>query len=212
MTHAHVHNHCIFCAASFLDNRKYISNRKSYYAIRNASDRLCKEYGLTKVLPGKERGKGMIEFLDKEDGRRKTRPARGQGVSYAEYAADQNGGSWKNKLKAAIDGIIPQSKDFEDFLKRLEEQGCEIKRGKYISVRAPGQERFTRTKTLGADYTEDAITKRIAGEYVITPQAEQDEQTDADIHDVDAPATEDEPAAPKPFKKRSLARLYLKRT
>jgi len=51
-------------------------------------------------------------------------------------------------------------------LKRLEASGHEIKRGKYISVRAPGQERFTRTKTLGADYTEDAITKRIAGEYI----------------------------------------------
>jgi hypothetical protein len=191
----HIHNHCIFCAASFLDNRKYISNRKSYYAIRNASDRLCKEYGLTKVLPGKERGKGMIEFLDKEDGRRKTRPARGQGVSYAEYAADQSGGSHKSKLKSAIDGIIPQSKNFEDFLRRLGEQGYEIKRGKYISVRAPGQERFTRTKTLGADYTEDAIAKRIAGEYSRDEKDIAALDTAADIPDVDAPAAEDEPAA-----------------
>ena len=50
-------------------------------------------------------------------------------------------------------------------MKRLETSGHEIKRGKYISVRAPGQERFTRTKTLGVDYTEETITKRIAGEY-----------------------------------------------
>jgi len=161
----HIHNHLIFCAASFVDYKKYISNKKSYYAIRNASDRLCKEYGLTKVIPGKERGKGMIEYIDRESGERRTRPAKGYGVSYAEYAADRDGGSWKSKLKTAIDTIIPQSKDFEDFLKRLEAAEYEIKRGKYISVRAPGQERFTRTKTLGEDYTEDAITKRIAGEY-----------------------------------------------
>ena len=34
----------------------------------------------------------------------------------------------------------------------------EIKQGKFISFRAPGQERFTRCKTLGEDYTEEAIT------------------------------------------------------
>jgi len=144
----HIHNHAIFCAASFVDYKKYISNKKSYYEIRNASDRLCKEYGLSVVKPGKDKGK-----------------------SYAEYTADkEGGGSWKSKLKNAIDNIIPQSKDFEDFLKRLQGQGYEIKRGKYISVRAPGQERFTRTKTLGEDYTEEIIIKRIVGEYTRAAQ------------------------------------------
>jgi len=161
----HIHNHLIFCAASFIDNKKYISNRKSYYGIRNASDRLCREYSLSVVTPGQDKGK-----------------------SYAEYTADrEGGGSWKSKLKAVIDTLIPHSKDFEDFLKRLEAAGYEIKRGKYISVRAPGQERFTRTKTLGVDYTEENITKRIAGEYVITPpQAEQDKNAVADIPETDA--------------------------
>lgn len=161
----HIHNHLLFCAASFVDYKKYVSNKRSYYAIRNASDRLCKEYGLSIVTPGQDKGK-----------------------SYVEYAADRDGGgSWKGKLKIAIDLTIPQSKDFEDFLRRLEEQGYEIKRGKYISVRAPGQERFTRTKTLGVDYTEDAITKRIAGEYTHampdTPSA------DIDIFDGDTTDT-----------------------
>lgn len=53
--------------------------------------------------------------------------------------------------------------DFEELLKRLEVEGYEIKRGKYISCRATGQERFTRLKTLGMDYTEEAVTSRIAG-------------------------------------------------
>jgi len=145
----HIHNHLIFCAASFIDHKKYISNKQSYYAIRNYSDKLCKEYSLSVVKPGQDKGK-----------------------SYAEYIADRDGGgSWKSKLKLAIETIIPQSKDFEDFLKRLEASGHEVKRGKYISVRAPGQERFTRTKTLGVDYTEEAITKRIAGDYTMTAPA-----------------------------------------
>jgi len=134
----HIHNHLMFCAASFIDYKKYVSNKQSYFEIRNYSDRLCKEYALSVIKPGQDKGK-----------------------SYAEYAADREGGSWKSKLKTAIDTLIPQSKDFEDFLKRLEAAGHEVKRGKYISVRAQGQERFTRTKTLGADYTEEAIQLRI---------------------------------------------------
>ena len=62
-----------------------------------------------------------------------------------------------------IDLLIPQVKNFEELLEKLQASGYEIKRGKYISCRAPGQERFTRLKTLGADYTEEAIRKRIAG-------------------------------------------------
>jgi len=159
----HIHNHILFCAASFVDNKKYISNRKSYYEIRNFSDKLCKEYALSVITPGQDKGK-----------------------HYAEYAADRDGGgSWKSKLKAAIDNIIPQSSDFEDFLKRLEASGHEIKRGKYISVRAPGQERFTRTKTLGVDYTEENIIKRITGEYTLTSPKEKD--MDLTFEVLDAP-------------------------
>ena len=52
--------------------------------------------------------------------------------------------------------------DLEDLLRRLQREGYELKRGKYISARAPGQERFTRLKTLGADYADEALTARIA--------------------------------------------------
>ena len=45
----------------------------------------------------------------------------------------------------------------------MEAQGYEVKQGKFISFRAPGQERFTRCKTLGEDYTEERITQRIKG-------------------------------------------------
>lgn len=156
----HVHNHLIFCAVNFVDYHKYNSNKKSYYQIRNTSDRLCRESGLTIVQPGK-----AIEYTDK-DGQRRTRPAKEQGRSYAEYAADQAGGSWKAKLKIAIDTTIPQAKDFEDFLRRIEAAGYEVKRrGDTISLRAAGQERFTRLRgnTLGEDYSIERITERIQG-------------------------------------------------
>lgn len=137
----HIHNHIIFCAVNFVDHHKYNSNKRSYYGIRNMSDKLCRENGLSVVVPGKG----------------------SKGKSYAEYQAEKTGTSWKGKLKIAVDALIPQVSSFEELLQRLQAAGYEIKPGKYVSCRAPGQERFTRLKTLGADYTEEAIRERIAG-------------------------------------------------
>lgn len=136
----HVHNHLIFNAVSFTDHRHYHSNKRSYHYIRRTSDRICKEHGLSVIIPGQDKGK-----------------------SYIEHTATQAGTSYKAKLKAAIDRLIPASADFEDLLLRLQREGYEIKRGKYVSCRATDQERFTRMKTLGVDYTEEAITAQIAG-------------------------------------------------
>ena len=150
----HIHNHVIFCAVNFVDHHKYNSNKRTYYNIRNTSDRLCKENGLSVVVPGKGN----------------------KGKSYAEYQAERTGTSWKGRLKIAVDTLIPQAADFKDFLRLLQAAGYEIKSGKYISCRAPGQERFTRLKTLGADYTEEAITERIKGKRTRTAKAPKQER------------------------------------
>ena len=90
-------------------------------------------------------------------------PGQDKGKSYIEHQATQNGTSYKANLKAAIDRLLPACSDLEELLRHLQREGYEIKRGKYISARAPDQERFTRLKTLGADYTEEALAARIAG-------------------------------------------------
>ena len=136
----HIHNHVIWNAVSFTDHRHYHSNKRSYYEIRHASDRLCKEHGLSVIVPGQEKGK-----------------------SYVEHQAVKKGTSYKAKLKATIDRLLPACMDLEDLLRRLQQEGYEIRRGKYISCRASNQERFTRLKTLGIDYTEEALAARVAG-------------------------------------------------
>ena len=145
----HVHNHIIFCAVNFVDHHKYNSNKRSYYGIRNISDRLCRKNGLSVVVPGKG----------------------SKGKSYAEYQAEKTGTSWKGKLKIAVDALIPQVSDFEELLSRLQAMGYEIKPGKYVSCRAPGQARYTRLKILGADYTEEALRERIKGTRTRTAKA-----------------------------------------
>lgn len=135
----HIHNHLLWNTVSFADYKHYHSNKRSYHYIRRTSDRICKEHGLSVIIPGKEKGK-----------------------SYIEHRAAQTGTSYKAKLKAAIDRLIPVCADFEDLLLRLKREGYEIKRGKYVSCQASDQERFTRLKTLGVDYTEESISARIA--------------------------------------------------
>jgi len=134
----HIHNHFIWGAANIVTHKRYRSNKGTYHEIRDISDRLCKENRLSVIVP------------------------RGVGKSYAEYNAEKQGTSWKAKLKAAIDAIIAESADFDDFLKRMKGQDYVVKHGKHISFQAPGQERFTRAKSLGTDYTEDVIRERIS--------------------------------------------------
>lgn len=135
----HIHNHIICNDVSFVDYKHIHINEKWYNRSRRINDRLCKEYGLSVVEPNAERKNKNTKYENKPT-------------------------SWRAKLKTEIDKIIPQSKDFEDFLRLMELQGYEIKRGQYISVRAKGQERFIRLKseTLGERYSVEGITKRIA--------------------------------------------------
>ena len=147
----HVHNHLIFNAVDFVDYHAYKSYKRIYYDMREVSDRLCKENGLS-VIP----------------------PSQNKGMSYKEYAEAKRGTSWKQKLKQTIDRLVITAKDYDDFLRLMQEAGYEIKPGKYISFRAEGQDRFTRSKTIGENYTEERIKERIAGR---TPRRSQRQTT-----------------------------------
>ncbi|GKH45624.1 MAG: relaxase/mobilization nuclease domain-containing protein [Eisenbergiella massiliensis] len=147
----HVHNHLIFNAVDFVDYHAYKSYKRIYYDMREVSDRLCKENGLS-VIP----------------------PSQNKGMGYKEYTEAKRGTSWKQKLKQTIDRLVITAKDYDDFLRLMQKAGYEIKTGKYISFRAEGQERFTRSKTISENYTEERIKERIAGR---TPRRSQRQTT-----------------------------------
>ena len=147
----HVHNHLIFNAVDFVNYHAYKSYKRIYYDMREVSDRLCKENGLS-VIP----------------------PSQNKGMSYKEYTEAKRGTSWKQKLKQTIDRLVITAKGYDDFLRLMQEAGYEIKPGKYISFRAEGQDRFTRSKTIGENYTEERIKERIAGR---TPRRSQRQTT-----------------------------------
>ncbi|MCM1234974.1 MAG: relaxase/mobilization nuclease domain-containing protein [Ruminococcus flavefaciens] len=138
-----IHNHIIFNAVNFVDHKKYHYGTKEKYRIREINDEICKENNLS-VLP-------------KYDGKRKNK--------YENKHKKQEGG-WTKKLKEVIDNAIQKSTSFDEFLSVMNMEGYEIKRGKHIAFHAPGQERkgnaaYTRSKSIGDNYTEEAIRSRI---------------------------------------------------
>ncbi len=86
---------------------------------------------------------------------------KGKTMAYNEWEHKQHGTSWKQKIRVEIDRLIASVKNIDELLYELELLGYTIKRGKYISIKAEGQQRFVRCKTLGEDYTAESIASRI---------------------------------------------------
>ncbi len=136
---SHIHNHYIINTYS-LTGEKFNANKKTLDRIKEYSDRVCLAFG--------------VQPYDKSKGKGKT-------VAYNEWENKKRGASWKEKIRNEIDSLICSVNSFEDLLNALEARGYTIKRGKYISVKAPEQQRSVRLKTLGDDYSEENLSSRI---------------------------------------------------
>ena len=143
----HIHNHIIFNSIDVDEGKIYHSYYGSYMNIRNQSDRLCKEHNLSVI--GQETQKETNEIR-----RRKF-------VNWYDWNEDKKGSSYKSRLQFDIDRTIKQSINWQDFLAKMENCGYEIKQGKHIAFRSKNQQRFTRAKTIGTNYTEERIKERI---------------------------------------------------
>ena len=142
----HIHNHIIFNNVNFVTGKCYQSNKKTYHKIRSISDKLCKENNLSVV----------DEFYEKYKKKFKIK-----GKGYYEYSHYKKGTSWKSKLQFSIDKAIEKSNTWKEFIKTMERYGYEIKFGKHIAFKHKDKERFTRSKIIGEDYTEENLRKRI---------------------------------------------------
>ena len=142
----HIHNHIIFNNVNMVTGKCYQSNKKNYHKIRYQSDKLCKENNLIVI----------DEHYEAYKKKYKT-----SGKSWYENEQFKKGTSWKSKLQFDIDRIIKQAKDWDDFLDKMTTLGYEIKHGKHIAFKHKNKERFTRSKVIGIDYTEDRLKERI---------------------------------------------------
>ena len=145
----HIHNHVLFNSTSLDGTRKFRDFFLSGLAVQRLSDQICLEHQLSviEIKPYRERQK-RIPYPPKESNR--------------------------ERLCGVIDTILAENPtDFEAFLSALEQQGYEIKRGKYTSVKCPRQKRFIRFKTLGEGYSEEKIQAVLAGKAKHQPYQKQ---------------------------------------
>ena len=136
----HIHNHIIYNSTALDGTRKFRDFLLSGLAVQRLSDLICLEHQLSviEIKPYRERQKRTL-YPPKESNR--------------------------DRLCGVIDSILDEKpKDYEDFLQKLEQQGYEVKRGKYTSVKGARQKRFIRFRTLGAGYSEEELKAVLAGE------------------------------------------------
>ena len=148
----HIHNHVIFNSTALDGSKKFRDFFFSALAVQRLSDLICLEHQLSviEIKPYRERQKRTL-YPPKESNR--------------------------DRLCVIIDSILAEKpKDYEDFLQKLEQQGYEVKRGKYTSVKGARQKRFIRFKTLGAGYSEDELKAVIAGKAEHHPHQKQPPQ------------------------------------
>ncbi len=141
----HIHNHIIFNNVSYTTGRCYQSNKKSYYKIRNESDKLCMDNNLIVI------DKYYSEYVKKFK-RSKTN---------TNYYDTKKINTFKSKLKYSIDKAILQANSYDQFLKIMSDKGYEIKFGKHIAFKHATQNKFTRSKSINENYTEESIRNRI---------------------------------------------------
>ena len=146
----HIHNHIIYNSTALDSTRKFRDFLLSGLAVQRLSDLICLEHQLSviEIKPYRERQKCTL-YPPRESNR--------------------------DKLCAVIDNILLNEKpaSFEGFLQKLEQQGYEIKRGKYTSVKGARQKRFIRFRTLGAGYSEEELKAVISGEAEHHPRQKQ---------------------------------------
>ena len=141
---AHIHNHIVYNSTTLDATHKYQNFFLSSFALRRLSDLICLEHGMS-VIPEKKPGQWQ---------KRTTYPRKP---------------SKRDDIRGVIDWIFENKKpkDMDEFLGFMVEHGFEIKRGKYISVKAEGQKNYLRLRSLGNGYREEDVTRRIAGELIV---------------------------------------------
>ena len=138
---AHLHNHFVVNSVSFADGRRFHRDAACYRAMREASDELCREHGLS-----------VVES-----------PGRGGARHHAEWRAEREGRpTWRSLVKADVDEAVGRAASMRQFHANLRAMGYDVKVGKDISVRPPGKERFVRLRrNFGDAYSQEGISARI---------------------------------------------------
>lgn len=144
----HIHNHIIFNAVTLECDRKFRNFIGSARAVRRLNDLICIENGYSIVEAPKAHGK-----------------------SYNKWQGYPARVTQRDVIRQLIDDAIAKKpRDLDELLALLVAAGCDVKRGKSISIRPPGQARFKRMDTLGEEYSEPVLRAVLSGSRKHTPR------------------------------------------
>lgn len=138
-----LHNHFILNSVSFVDGKKYHDCRASYRKMREVSDKLCREYGLT-----------VIE-----------NPKQGNEPVYMAQAGKAGMPTRYSMARAAVDEAIGSSRNIIELEMNLKRMGYKVQfsnNRKYWTITPKGWERPIRLYRLGEEYTNDRIIERLS--------------------------------------------------
>ena len=144
---SHLHSHVVINSTSLDCTKKFRNFKGSSFAIRRIADHLCLENGLSIV--------------------KNPKPSRG---SYATWQGDTKPLSNRERLEQMIDAALENAKAYNEFIGAMIAAGCEAKQGKHLAFKIPGAQRFARCKSLGDNYTDEAIRERLAGLRKVEPR------------------------------------------
>ena len=137
----HVHNHFCLSATGF-SGKRYHDCKASYKLMRDTSDRLCREYGLSVIEKPKQQGAKHIAEVH----------AKQQGIP-----------TIRDQIRADIDSVVKYEVTLKSFYKRMQLLGYRFEyRGQYLRIKPYGYNKFFRMDKLGAEYTEDELKARMA--------------------------------------------------
>lgn len=140
----HYHNHFLVNTVSFVDGKKYRRTKKDYLKMREVSDRICMEHGLSVIHNPQSRG-----------------------MNYGEWRALKEGKpTVRGYIREDIDTVIRGSETITEFFDGLRQMGYIIDTsGKYDKIKPPDSDRFFRFQSLGPGYTPEDIQLRIKNNY-----------------------------------------------
>ena len=142
-TNSHcVHSHIVINSVSFRDGKKFHDCRDTYKQLREMSDRICLEHGLSIV--DTPRGRGVSQYVYKME-------KAGMPTRY-------------NVARQAIDEAVSLSLNIDEFKSELRRRGYNYRfdpQRKYWTVTPPGWKKSIRIHQLGSDYTRESIERRI---------------------------------------------------
>ncbi len=132
----HLHNHIVINPISILDGKRYHNSMKDIYKLREISDEICSEYGLSIIDEPKGKGQSRNEYY--------------QARSYI------------REIKKDMDDAIKRNYDFDSFIKDMNLEGYEFVEVEDMPcILHPNYSKAIPFTLLGQKYSLDSIERRI---------------------------------------------------